>query len=479
MKRIFYILLLAAFVSTAWLVPALQPAYAEPKCTIVVNPTEVIAEQNFTVSVKGLDPSFPNVQLTMTRTDQPAETLSPNPQRSGSDWEGTYRTTQIGQRRIIAKSGSIYLCDTIVTVKSATSNPGGPTSGKPGSITINTSDNVKNNGINKGDSITVWGTYYYNPGFVGTKQMVIIVDLTNGRKTLASTTTDDNASYEVTAGPFTNLGNTSIAAVISGISTENVQSDPLVIKVTDTSSQYYLTLSVATPVIDGQLLEISGKVMHASTPLPRMNVTLSLNGQQAIVTTTADGSYIYKDKTTSDWGLNLGSQYTITASADFGLGSLFTRTFTFTVESSDRCTPPIVDQCKRQNKVCQNGSCVAPAECQPDGSNCSSSAGKECDPSTGNEGKGGVLTAIGCVPTEPKAFIGGVMGFAAGAGGGIALLLMIMGAFQMIASAGNPETIKKGREQFVAAFLGLLFIILSVTILRIIGVDILNIPGFK
>ncbi len=111
---------------------------------------------------------------------------------------------------------------------------------------------------------------------------------------------------------------------------------------------------------------------------------------------------------------------------------------------------------------------------------CSQSAGVSCDPETGNVGVGlpGVMTAIGCIPTYPQVLISKLMGFAAGIGGGIALLLMIMGAFQMMTSAGNPESIKKGRDQFIAAAIGLIFIIFSATLLRILGVDILNIPGF-
>ncbi|MBI4040144.1 hypothetical protein HY389_02210 [Candidatus Daviesbacteria bacterium] len=91
----------------------------------------------------------------------------------------------------------------------------------------------------------------------------------------------------------------------------------------------------------------------------------------------------------------------------------------------------------------------------------------------------GVNTAIGCIPTDPQALIQKVLQFATGAGGGIALLLMIYGAFQMMTSAGNPEQVKKGADQLTSAVIGLLFIIFSVLLLQIIGFNILNIPGFK
>lgn len=139
----------------------------------------------------------------------------------------------------------------------------------------------------------------------------------------------------------------------------------------------------------------------------------------------------------------------------------------------------------------------AGVDCIKEPGKCSKSAGTSCSAKSGNETKEqkqdnkttyidtktgavvdpndrGVLTAIGCIPTTPQVLIQGILGVTAGIGGGIALLLMVLGAFRMITSAGNPETIKGGREQFVNAVIGLLFVLFSVTILKIIGIDILN-----
>ncbi len=120
------------------------------------------------------------------------------------------------------------------------------------------------------------------------------------------------------------------------------------------------------------------------------------------------------------------------------------------------------------------------------GPNCTSAAGQSCNtksdppgaivpPGTGD----GIMTAIGCVPTQPAALIQGLLKVAVGAGGGIALLLMIIGAFRMIISVGNPEGVKAGHEQFTSAIIGLLFIIFAVFLLKVIGVDLLGLPGFS
>lgn len=93
--------------------------------------------------------------------------------------------------------------------------------------------------------------------------------------------------------------------------------------------------------------------------------------------------------------------------------------------------------------------------------------------------EGGIQTALGCIPTkDPTKFVGWLLKIAIGLGGGIAFLLIVFGAFQVITSSGNPESVKKGTEMITAAISGLIFIIFSLFLLKLIGVNILNIPGF-
>ena len=64
-------------------------------------------------------------------------------------------------------------------------------------------------------------------------------------------------------------------------------------------------------------------------------------------------------------------------------------------------------------------------------------------------------------------------------GGIIAFILIIAGGLQIILSAGNPDRVKAGKELITSAIAGLMLIIFSVFILRLIGYDILKIPGFN
>lgn len=91
----------------------------------------------------------------------------------------------------------------------------------------------------------------------------------------------------------------------------------------------------------------------------------------------------------------------------------------------------------------------------------------------------GVWTSVGCVYTSnTKAFIENtVLSFGVGLAGLVALLCIIYSAFRLQTSQGNPESIKKAQELLTSCIMGLMLIIFSVFILRLIGVDILRIPG--
>ncbi len=90
-----------------------------------------------------------------------------------------------------------------------------------------------------------------------------------------------------------------------------------------------------------------------------------------------------------------------------------------------------------------------------------------------------IRTAIGCIDTTPQGVIQKLFTLSLGIAGGIAFLMIILGALQIQASSGNPERVNQGREIVEGAITGLLLIVFAIFILRIIGVDILAIPGFS
>ena len=90
-----------------------------------------------------------------------------------------------------------------------------------------------------------------------------------------------------------------------------------------------------------------------------------------------------------------------------------------------------------------------------------------------------VVTALGSLLTDPQQFVRSLLALLLSLSGGIALLLIIRSGYTLISSRGDPEKIGHAKEILTSAIIGLLFIIFSLVILEVIGVDILRLPGFE
>jgi hypothetical protein len=78
----------------------------------------------------------------------------------------------------------------------------------------------------------------------------------------------------------------------------------------------------------------------------------------------------------------------------------------------------------------------------------------------------------------PEQFLGDILKWAIGIGGGIAFLLIIYAGFMIMTSSGNPERLKAGQELLTSAVSGIILLIFSVFILKFIGIDILGLGAF-
>lgn len=79
---------------------------------------------------------------------------------------------------------------------------------------------------------------------------------------------------------------------------------------------------------------------------------------------------------------------------------------------------------------------------------------------------------------DPGAFVGSIAVVAVGIGGGVALLLLIYGGLMYSMSHGDPTKVEEAQQIITNALGGLVLIIFATLILRIVGKDILNLPGF-
>ncbi len=94
-------------------------------------------------------------------------------------------------------------------------------------------------------------------------------------------------------------------------------------------------------------------------------------------------------------------------------------------------------------------------------------------------GTKGINTAIGCIPFDnQEAFVGWVLRWGIGIGGGVAFILILIAGFMITTSQGDPKKLQAGRELLTSAIGGLILLIFSVFVLRVIGVDILGLPNF-
>lgn len=92
----------------------------------------------------------------------------------------------------------------------------------------------------------------------------------------------------------------------------------------------------------------------------------------------------------------------------------------------------------------------------------------------------GYYTVFGCFSTDPTAapFVRSILTLVVGMAGGIAFIAFLAGSATVLTSTGNPEKLNNGKETIISSLIGLLLIIFSIFLLRVVGVDILKIPGF-
>lgn len=90
-----------------------------------------------------------------------------------------------------------------------------------------------------------------------------------------------------------------------------------------------------------------------------------------------------------------------------------------------------------------------------------------------------IYTALGCIPVKIDEFVIWLLPFLFGIVGGISFLLMVYGFILLSTSKGDPKVVQGARETISSAIIGLLVSIFALFLLRLIAVDILQIPGIN
>ena len=102
---------------------------------------------------------------------------------------------------------------------------------------------------------------------------------------------------------------------------------------------------------------------------------------------------------------------------------------------------------------------------------------KACEGSS--EVTSGVWTGIGCMPTNFSGIVSSLFTLFSGLMGGFVFLCLVSNGLKIMASRGNPEALKKGQEAITACLVGFVVLVLSILFLKIVGVDILDLPEWN
>lgn len=151
------------------------------------------------------------------------------------------------------------------------------------------------------------------------------------------------------------------------------------------------------------------------------------------------------------------------------------------IDTIDNCSPGYTRPANGCSRYSNTAQCIGGGECVSSSPGGTGGSGGSGGPTVANcpSGGKGIDTALGCIPTENLTeFVKWFLRWAIGIGGGIAFLLILWSGFQIMTSSGNPDKLKAGQEQLTATISGLLFLLFSVFLLRLIGLDILQLPGF-
>lgn len=91
---------------------------------------------------------------------------------------------------------------------------------------------------------------------------------------------------------------------------------------------------------------------------------------------------------------------------------------------------------------------------------------------------GKIISAIGCIPVDNmQAFTRFMLTWGIALGGGISFFMAIYAGFLYMTSGENPKKVQAARELATASVGGLFYLLFAAFMFRIIGLDILNIPG--
>jgi len=89
-----------------------------------------------------------------------------------------------------------------------------------------------------------------------------------------------------------------------------------------------------------------------------------------------------------------------------------------------------------------------------------------------------IATDLGCIPNTPAGFAQKYLSVGLGMVGGVGFLGIVYGMIVISSARGDTVQIQKGRKIITSSIIGILLVVFSVLITRLITINILHLPGF-
>lgn len=103
----------------------------------------------------------------------------------------------------------------------------------------------------------------------------------------------------------------------------------------------------------------------------------------------------------------------------------------------------------------------------------------KCIACAGSGENAGIWTGLGCIPTDVTSLTKKIFNLFSGLLGLFIFYCIISNGFKVMISRDSADAMKKAQEAITSCIVGLLVLVFSVLFLRIVGVDILKIPGWS
>lgn len=249
---------------------------------------------------------------------------------------------------------------------------------------------------------------------------------------------------------------------------------------------FLLSAAVLFSPVLARTVRAQGVSVSPANPRPGEEITITASDLEP------DYGYIFWIRNTADDSLPYAEGHLSDASGSVQFKTSLAEAGNYKVQVVDRVTMAIVaerpfgvsgsptelecgDPCPANSACSDTASALCPCSCPCAWTGAEWACGGVPTPTpTPAPIPGCIDTALGCIPVDAKGLAQWFSVFGIGLAGAFTVILLMIGGFKTMMSGGDKFALQEGKDQITAAITGLLLVIFSVTILRIVGFSVLG-----